>query len=119
MQNHLDRASLVKFIVGTVFGITFVLIPFNFGGTVDTILFYYVKMFVKAFNGPLTALLVLCIVASALLSLFNLVNQETIFYKNRLMMLVAQISDTLKRGLTSFPTNAPINSIAPNSKMKV
>lgn len=85
MQNHLDRASLVKFIVGTVFGITFVLIPFNFGGTVDTILFYYVKMFVKAFNGPLTALLVLCIVASALLSLFNLVNQETIFYKNRLM----------------------------------
>lgn len=85
MNKQLDRKSLLKFIVGTIFGITFVLIPFNFNGTVDTILFYYVKMFVKAFNGPLTALLVIFIVASALLSLFNLFNQKTIFYNHRLM----------------------------------
>lgn len=85
MKNERDGRNLIKFILGTLFGVGFVLIPFNFNGTVDTVLFYYVKLFVKQFNGPLTALLVIFIVASALLSLVNLFYQQSIFYTHRLM----------------------------------
>lgn len=85
MTQNVKKSNIIKFILATLFGVFFVLVPFNFDGNVDTVLFYYVKLFVGKFNHILTPLLVLCIVISALLSLFNLFNDRTFFAKNRLM----------------------------------
>lgn len=71
MKQEMDAKNLIKFILGTLFGVFFVLVPFNFDGTVDTILFYYVKLFVKQFNSQLSMVLMICIIASAAISLFN------------------------------------------------
>lgn len=85
MKQEMDMKNLIKFILGTLFGVFFVLVPFNFDGTVDTILFYYLKLFVKQFNSQLSMILMICIIASALISLFNLFNDKTFLGQNRLM----------------------------------
>lgn len=85
MKQEMDAKNLIKFILGTLFGVFFVLVPFNFDGTVDTILFYYVKLFVKQFNSQLSMVLMICIIASAAISLFNLFNDKTFLGQNRLM----------------------------------
>lgn len=85
MNQKMDMKNLIKFILGTLFGVFFVLVPFNFDGTVDTILFYYLKLFVKQFNSQLSMILMICIIASALISLFNLFNDKTFLGQNRLM----------------------------------
>lgn len=85
MTKNVGKSNIIKFILGTLFGVFFVLVPFNFDGKVDTVLFYYVKLFVSKFNNILTPLVVLCICASALISLFNLFNNRTYFANDRLM----------------------------------
>lgn len=77
--------GLMKFIIFTVLGTVLVLIPFSFDGSVDTILFHYLKIFVKTFNGPLTAIMVAFIVLSALLSVIDQVKSDTIIRKQRLL----------------------------------
>lgn len=75
----------LKFMLGTAFGILFVLIPFNFNGTVDTILFYYLKLFIAKFDGILQLILVMLIILSALLSLIDQLKPDTMIRKQRLM----------------------------------
>lgn len=77
--------NTLKFILGTTFGILFVLIPFNFSGTVDTILFYYLKVFIHSFDWILQPILVLLIILSALLSLIDQLKPGTFIGKQRLM----------------------------------
>ncbi|MFC4709186.1 YjiH family protein [Enterococcus eurekensis] len=75
----------LKFMLGTAFGILFVLIPFNFNGKVDTILFYYLKLFIAKFDGILQLILVMLIILSALLSLIDQLKPDTMIRKQRLM----------------------------------
>lgn len=77
--------NTLKFILGTAFGILFVLIPFNFNGTVDTVLFYYLKVFINQFDWLLQPILVLLIILSALLSLIDQIKPDTVIGKQRLM----------------------------------
>ena len=76
--------GFIKFLVGTFLGIFLVLIPFKFSNGVDTVLFYYLKLFINAFHGPLQLLLVLAVVASALLALFDQLNPNSLISENRL-----------------------------------
>lgn len=75
----------LKFMLGTAFGILFVLIPFNFNGKVDTILFYYLKLFIAKFDGILQLILVMLIILSAILSLIDQLKPDTMIRKQRLM----------------------------------
>lgn len=77
--------GLLKFICFTLFGTFFVLVPFDFDGTIDTFLFHYLKLFIKAFNAPLTALMVSVILLSAVLAVFDLIKPDTVIRKNRLL----------------------------------
>lgn len=85
MNKTKDLKNLLKFLFGTIFGVCFVLVPFNFNGTVDTVLFYYIKLFVKTYSYILTPIVVLLTIASACLSLLNLINDKTFFATNPLM----------------------------------
>lgn len=75
---------MTKFIFATLAGLIIVLIPFPFAQGVDTILFHYLKVFIKAFNGPLMVLAVLTICASALLSLYALIKKDGWIHHHRL-----------------------------------
>lgn len=39
MAKNVGKSNIIKFILGTLFGVFFVLVPFNFDGKVDTVLF--------------------------------------------------------------------------------
>ncbi|MGT2716072.1 YjiH family protein [Streptococcus respiraculi] len=82
-QNRL--MGLFKFISCTLFGVLFVLFPFNFGGKIDTILFYYLKQFVANFNAPLTVIVIFFIVLSAALAVVDQIKPDTIIRKQRLL----------------------------------
>lgn len=61
----------LKFIIGTLIGVGLVLIPFNFDGTVDTFLFYYLKIFIKNNYSYLFPLVMAIVVISALLAVYD------------------------------------------------
>lgn len=82
-QNKL--LGLLKFLFFTCFGLVFVLVPFNIGGKIDTILFYYLKQFVNLFTPQLTAIMVIFIVLSALLAVLDQFIPNTIIRRNRLL----------------------------------
>ncbi|MBF0714771.1 YjiH family protein [Gemelliphila palaticanis] len=84
-NNKINIKNLFKFIIGTLFGVFLVLIPFNFNGKIDTPLFYFLKLFIKKYNSTLILLMVALIVISALLSLINLFIKDSIFSKGKLM----------------------------------
>ncbi|WP_278019377.1 YjiH family protein [Enterococcus faecium] len=69
----------------TILGTILVLVPFSFDGSVDTILFHYLKIFVKTFQAPLTGIMVVLIVLSAILAVFDQVKKDTIIRRNRLL----------------------------------
>lgn len=77
--------GLIKFVVFTLFGTILVLVPFSFDGSVDTILFHYLKLFVKTFQIPLTGIMVVLIVLSALLAVIDQVKKDTIIRRHRLL----------------------------------
>lgn len=79
------QLGLFKFIAGTLFGVLFVLFPFNFNGKIDTILFYYLKLFIGQFESVLTVIMVFFIVLSALLALVDQLKPDTIIRKHRLL----------------------------------
>lgn len=62
---------LLKFIIGTLIGVGLVLVPFNFNGTIDTILFYYLKLFIKSYHTYIVTIVSLIIILSALLALYD------------------------------------------------
>ncbi|AQP53008.1 arginine transporter [Vagococcus penaei] len=80
-----ERFGFFKFLVGTLFGIILVLIPFNFSNGMDTILFHYLKLFINSYQTIIQSLLVICVVLSALLSLYNLLVKDNFIQKNRLL----------------------------------
>ncbi|MFS1350682.1 hypothetical protein ACLZX5_03945 [Enterococcus faecium] len=63
----------------TILGTILVLVPFSFDGSVDTILFHYLKIFVKTFQAPLTGIMVVLIVLSAILAVFDQVKKTQSF----------------------------------------
>lgn len=63
--------NIIKFIGGTLTGILLVLIPFNFNGTVDTVLFYYLKVFINQYQSALRLILMLLMALSAVISLID------------------------------------------------
>ncbi|MDG4574139.1 arginine transporter [Enterococcus faecium] len=77
--------GLIKFVVFTILGTILVLVPFSFDGSVDTILFHYLKIFVKTFQAPLTGIMVVLIVLSAILAVFDQVKKDTIIRRHRLL----------------------------------
>lgn len=74
-----------KFLIGTIFGIVLVLIPFNFTNGMDTILFHYLKLFITEYKTILQYLLVGCVSLSAFLSFYTLINKKSKIYENRLL----------------------------------
>lgn len=85
MESNRSFIGMIKFLCGTLLGIFLVLVPFNFSGKVDTILFYYLKQFNTAFRPQLTAIMVTFICLSALLSLIDLICPKTIIREKALL----------------------------------
>lgn len=83
-NNQISIIGLVKFILCTLLGTFLVLVPFNFNGKIDTILFYFLKNFVSNNKHLIMTLVVFAIVVSAFLSTIDLFNKNTFIQKNRL-----------------------------------
>ncbi len=67
--------NVFKFIVGTMLGVLLVLIPFNFNGTVDTVLFYYLKVFINNNQAALRFVIMLLMIISAVVALYDYIAQ--------------------------------------------
>ncbi|WP_242542743.1 YjiH family protein [Vagococcus fluvialis] len=79
-----QRIGFIKFLIGTTLGIVLVLIPFTFSNGMDTILFHYLKLFINDYKTILQYLLVLCVSLSAVLSLYTLLNKNSLLHEKRL-----------------------------------
>lgn len=76
-----QRIGFIKFLIGTTLGIVLVLIPFTFSNGMDTILFHYLKLFINDYKTILQYLLVLCVSLSAVLSLYTLINKNSLLHE--------------------------------------
>ncbi len=84
--------NALKFILGTLVGILLVLIPFNFNGTVDTALFYYLKLFVHKYQAALRFILMFLMTSSAVLSLYDHLIEPEWIRENKLFKSIFSTS---------------------------
>lgn len=75
--------NVFKFIVGTMLGVLLVLIPFNFNGTVDTVLFYYLKVFINNNQAALRFVIMLLMIISAVVALYDYIAQPKWIRENK------------------------------------
>lgn len=85
MDSKRTLRNSIVFIGGTLLGILLVLIPFDFNGTVDTVLFYYLKLFITHFNKPLRFIIMLLMVLSALGALYDNIAKPDWIRNNKLL----------------------------------
>lgn len=84
-NENISKIGLLKFILFTLIGTLLILVPFNFNGKIDTVLFYYLKQFINAYNPLLTAIMVIFIVLSALLAIYDQMRPDSFITKHRLL----------------------------------
>lgn len=89
---ELKIINLLKFLIGTGTGIYFLLIPFNFNGKIDTVLFYYLKVLVNRYIFILEPFMIVCIIISAFLSIFGLFCKKNNIFKNQLINNLFRVS---------------------------
>lgn len=87
-MNRNNIFYFLKFIIGTALGVGLVLIPFNFNGTVDTVLFYYLKLFIKSYHPILFTLVTFIVIASAILAFYDNVCKPNWIRNNALLNML-------------------------------
>ena len=85
MTQSKKAINIIKFIGGTLLGILLVLIPFNFNGTVDTVLFYYLKQFIRANQSPLRFIIMILMCISAIVSLYDFIAKPDWIRNNKIL----------------------------------
>lgn len=84
-RNNVNMVNIFKFIICTILGVLLVLIPFSFKSGVDTILFHYLKMFVKSFYMPIQMIIIIIFVLAALLAIYDMIAKPRWIRENKLM----------------------------------
>ena len=84
MKESNKTMNTLKFVIGTLLGVGLVLVPFNFNGTVDTVLFYYLKQFLNAYRPAISFVIMLLMVLSAALALFDYIVKPDWIRNNKL-----------------------------------
>lgn len=85
MTQSKKAINISKFIGGTLLGILLVLIPFNFNGTVDTVLFYYLKQFIRAYQSPLRFIIMILMCISAIVALYDFIAKPDWIRNNKIL----------------------------------
>lgn len=85
MTQSKKAINIIKFIGGTLLGILLVLIPFNFNGTVDTVLFYYLKQFIRAYQSPLRFIIMILMCISAIVALYDFIAKPDWIRNNKIL----------------------------------
>ena len=85
MTQSKKAINIIKFIGGTLLGILLVLIPFNFNGTVDTVLFYYLKQFIRANQSPLRFIIMILMCISAIVALYDFIAKPDWIRNNKIL----------------------------------
>ena len=85
MAENNKTLNTMKFIFGTLIGVVLVLIPFNFNGTIDTILFYYLKQFLNAYRPVISFIIMVLMVISAVVALYDLVAKPEWIRRNKIL----------------------------------
>lgn len=84
-MNISQTKGFFKFLILTLLGIVFLLIPFRFENGMDTILFHYLKLFISENHAVIQTIVVLLVCLSATLSLIDQLLPNTILRKQRLL----------------------------------
>ncbi|MEG0283238.1 MAG: hypothetical protein RR425_01450 [Erysipelotrichales bacterium] len=72
-------------IAGTLAGVLLVLVPFNFYGTVDTALFYYLKLFITKFNVQISFVIMVVMALSAIVGLYDYLKKPDWIRNNKIL----------------------------------
>ncbi|CAM3717786.1 YjiH family protein [Erysipelothrix urinaevulpis] len=92
MQEKRSVRNSIVFIGGTLLGILLVLIPFNFNGTVDTVLFYYLKLLINQFNAQLRFIIMVLMILSAVGSLYDAIVKPKFIRNNKILKNILSTS---------------------------
>lgn len=85
INSKVNLVNILKFSLATILGFLLVVVPFNFGETVDTISFYYLKLLKSALGNTLTIIIVSVVVLSGLISLVTLLFKPKFILNNKIL----------------------------------
>lgn len=82
-KSNVNLVNILKFSLATLLGFLLVVVPFNFGETVDTISFYYLKLLRSSLGNALTITIVSIVALSGVISLITLLFKPKFILDNK------------------------------------